>query len=201
MEYYPEHHFKLPTSQDLAVRQPRVNTDLNRFHEFVCAMPGFRKNYFRYDVSDFDRCRDELTSYNGHERWALLAEMDGDIVATGSIDRQPFAWSHHVAELRCTVAPPFTHLGIGRILLHQLVELATNQGIERLFVEVLREHRGAQTKLAGEGFSQEAVRPKYVRDVYGNLHDVVVMSIHLQDVWGRFEEMLYEMDCRFSAGL
>ncbi|MBN2529668.1 MAG: GNAT family N-acetyltransferase [Deltaproteobacteria bacterium] len=201
MEYFHEQNFKLPTSQQMSIRQLGNLNDLERYHQFVCSLPSFRQNYLPHDSTDLERCRQQLNRFNGEESWALMAEMDGGIVATGTIERQPFEWTRHVAELRCTVAPTYNHLGIGRIMIHQLVELATSLGIERLFAEVVREHRGAQSKLRLEGFASEAVRPKYVRAIDGSLHDVVIMSKELQDVWGQFEDMLYEMDCRFSSGL
>ncbi|MBN2714911.1 MAG: GNAT family N-acetyltransferase [Deltaproteobacteria bacterium] len=201
MNYYDAQNFKLATSQQLAIRQPDINRDVERYHRFVCELPGFRQNYLKHHSTDAGECKRQLESYTGTESWALMAELDGSIVATGTLERQPFEWTRHVAELRCTVAPTSNHLGIGRLMIHQLVALAARQGIERVYVEVLREHRGAQLKLREEGFSTEAVRANYVRDVDGKLHDVLIMSMDIQDIWQNYEDLMYEMDCRFSSGM
>ena len=201
MTYYEHQSFRLATSQVLNIHQPDMTIDPDRYFRFVNELPDFRKNYLRHQTAEPAACRAQLERFNGGERWALMGEMDGEIVASGTLERQPFEWTHHVAEMRCTVAPTSTHLGIGRIMMHQLVVLAARLGIEKLYVEVQREHRGAQQKLRAEGFAPEAVRPQYVRDVSGKLHDVLIMSMDMNNIWQDYEDMVHELDFHYSSGM
>lgn len=201
MEYYKEKKFGLANEKELIVRQPNVQDDLERFHGFIKSLPSEKRNYLRYDVTDIDLCRERMSASNGTENWRLFAEMDGEIVASGTLDREPHGWTRHVAELRCLVSPAANHMGIGIVLIQELVGLGSKAGIQRLFAEALKEQKGVQDKLLAAGFEYEATRRKYAKDASGRLHDVVIMSNDLDAVWKALGETIHELDLRYSRYL
>ncbi len=188
----------LADGQTLIVREPKVSQDLEKLVDFFSKLPAAVRNHLRYNVTDIDFCQTRLKQINGIDHWRLIAELDGKIVADATMDREPFGWTRHVAELRSVVDPRFDGLGIESVLLNQLVNLGANSKIEQLYTEVHREQTGLIQLLEKEGFVFETVRKKYAKDLEGKLHDVVIMSNDLEVVWKALAEHLEEMDIKLS---
>ncbi len=187
---------RLADGRELAVRQPEIGTDLEKLVVFFSKLPPQVKNYLRYNVDDKTFCHHRLDSVDGRDHWRLIAELDGEIVGDATMDREPFGWTRHMAELRAVVDPKRENLGIESILFNQLAELGAASKVERLFVEVLEEHRGLVSILEKEGFAKEGILKHRAKDQRGRLHDVVIMSNDLETVWKSLEDRLSDMDLK-----
>ncbi len=190
---------RLADDRELTVRKPTVSEDKERLIAFFSGLPRGLRNYLRYNVTNPDLCQRRLELVDGKDHWRLIAELDGDIMGEGSMDREPFGWTHHIAHLRIVVEPTAVRLGIGTILLRRLVELGRSAGIERFYSEVIKEHTEMISALEQEGFVYEATRKDYAKDLKGKLHDVVIMSNDQSAVWSKLEEHIEEMDIRMPA--
>lgn len=192
----------LHDGRELVVRQPKSDDDLNNLVRFLSGLPADLRNTLRYNVADEETCRFRLGQLDGKHHWRLIAELNGVIVGDATMDREPFAWTRHVAQLRCVVDPKFQQFGVGQVLFDKLVALGPGAGIERLFTEVMAEQTDLIVMLEKAGFSFEARRNKYAKDPSGKLHDLIIMSNDLDSVWKRLDEQLIEMDIRVnSSGL
>ena len=185
---------RLRDGRVVQVRVPDPGADLNRLYVFFGALPDGIRNTMRYDLRDREFLRRRLGQIDGAEHWRVIAEVDGRVVGDGTMDREPFAWTRHVAELRCVVDPAFQHLGIGTLIWEALVERAAGAGIERLFTELTAEQRSAMDAVQDAGFVLEAVRARHAKDPDGRLHDVFIFSNDLAMVWKRLEEHVRELD-------
>jgi RimJ/RimL family protein N-acetyltransferase len=191
----------LPDGREVEIREATMEGDAGRIHDFLSGLPASVRNYLRYDVTRRDLVDCRMAQLDGVNHWRLVAEIDGGIVAEATMDREPFGWTRHVAELRAVVAPNAANLGLRALLLHELVPLAQRAGIGRVFTEVAKEQKLLLRALAGFGFVEEGVRRKYARDLKGELHDVVVMSNDLEAVWEQLQEMLHDTDIRIERTL
>jgi ribosomal protein S18 acetylase RimI-like enzyme len=190
--------FRLSDNRKVIVREPNPDADLEALVQFLSGLPADVRNYLRYDVTDVDPCRRRLKQVDEVDHWRVIAELDGRIVGDVTMDREPYGWSRHVAELRGVVHPDYRCLGIEPILFNQLVKMGSQAGIERLFTVVRADQREMIELLEKEGFVYEFTRRKYAKDIKGKLRDVVVMSNDLDAVWKQLADKLEEMDIRIS---
>jgi len=183
---------------EIVVRQPVIQEDLNQLMDFFGALPAEERNYLRYHVTDRELVRQRLQQVDGANHWRLIMECDGQIIADGTLDREPFQWTRHVAEVRAVFSEKAKKMHAGPILLNELVELGSAAGIELLFTEVIQEQIQLIAMLQEAGFAYEVIRKRYAKDMHGNLHDVIIMSNDLESVWKHLAELIDEMELRHS---
>jgi len=180
--------------QKIVLRQPELPADLERLLSFFDRLPPEVRNYMRHDAQDRSAVVRRLSQVDNFSHWRLVAELDGEIVADATLDREPFNWSRHVAEIRTIIDPHFLHRGIRALLCRELVVLGRAEGIERLFTEVSPEQTDLIATLEKEGFAYEATRKKYAKDCEGRVHDIILMSSDLGDVWERLQIFIETLD-------
>jgi len=96
------------------------------------------------------------------ECW-LVVEVDGAVVAAGSVRRYGPALIRHVATLELGVHPDFQGFGAGRALTEALIEGAHSLGVERLELSVRADNDRAIGLYRSLGFVRESVRERFVR--------------------------------------
>ena len=73
-------------------------------------------------------------------------------------------------------------VGVGRGVLHKLIEIAGDKGLKKLMFEVIAKTEEAARHTAQVlGFVPVAVLPGHVLDVRGNPHDLLIMERRLLD--------------------
>jgi L-amino acid N-acyltransferase YncA len=136
--------------------------------------------------------KDDVTDPKIIERWAqtldysrvlpLLAILDGKIVGDGTLHHRRAGARQHVGEVRVVVAPAYRDRGVGRGLLHQLIDIAGDKGLKQLLFEVVADTEQAARHTAQVlGFVPVALLPAHVRDSCGNPHDLIIMERRLLD--------------------
>ena len=189
-----EKKVQLADGRLVVVRQPAEDRDLEHLVGFYNKLPLEIKNYLRYDVDDMGLTHQRLAQLDGRNHWRAIAELDGSIIGDGTMDREPFGWTRHMAELRVVVNPKCQNLGIGSVLFNELIAMVAEARIERVFIEVLKSHQRLIKILEKKGFSCDGVLKQRARDLKGRLHDVVFMSNDLEKVWRGLADYLNDMD-------
>jgi L-amino acid N-acyltransferase YncA len=165
--------------EDITIR-PMVPADKDALLDFFRCIPQEDRFYLKEDV----------TSPRVIERWAanldysralpLLALMDGKIVGDGTLHHRRAGARRHIGEVRIVVDPQYRNRGVGRGLLHKLMEIALDKGLEKLMFEVVVDTEGAARHTAQIlGFVPVAVLPAHVKDYCGNTHDLMIMELRL----------------------
>lgn len=185
---------RLTDDRILCIRRPDIDRDQEKMIEFFAQLPRAFRNYLRYNVTNPKLLRQRLEMVDERDHWRLIAEIDGKIVGDGSMDREPFGWTHHIAHVRTVIGQNVTHLGIGTIMLRRLVEIGRSAGVDRFYSEVIKEHGEMIKALEDEGFVYESTRMQYAKDLKGRLHDVVVMSNDQSTMWNRLQEHIEKLD-------
>jgi L-amino acid N-acyltransferase YncA len=136
--------------------------------------------------------KEDVTDPKIIERWAdaldysrvlpLLAELDGQIVGEGTLHHRRAGARQHIGEVRVVVDPNYRNRGVGRGLLHNLIDIAGNKGLKKLMFEVVSDMEEAARHTAQVlGFVPVALLSAHVLDTYDKPHDLIIMERRLLD--------------------
>lgn len=187
----------LHDGREVQIRQPGIE-DLEKLMAFLTRLPDDIKQYLRYNVHDHEILSRRLKEVDSENHWRLVAELDGRIIADGTLDRDAYGWTRHIAELRVIVDDEFEGLGVRAGLCEEFVILAQQVGVERMQMQVPVERTDLIPILEGLGFRQELVRKLYAKGLDGKLHDVVFMTNDVDRMWKRLEESMHDLDTNFT---
>jgi L-amino acid N-acyltransferase YncA len=162
--------------------RPMVPEDQEALLDFFCRIPAVDRFYLK----------DEVADPKTMERWAqtldysrvlpLLALLDDKIVGDGTLHHHRAGARQHVGEVRAVVDPAYRNRGVGRGLLHKLIDLAGDQGLKKLMFEVVADTEQAARHTAQVlGFVPVAVLSAHVRDLAGTAHDLLILERRLLD--------------------
>jgi RimJ/RimL family protein N-acetyltransferase len=174
--------------------RPLVAGDLAALHQFYLHLPEEDRLYLRADVRALSIVKMQMEDSDAEERTRFVATLGDRIVGQAALLRPQYGWAQHTGELRCVVAREQQDQGLARILLRELFQEATRQGVEILFAKVAAEQTAAIRIMEGLGFQREVVRRDHQRTLHGDLHDVLVMTCSISDAWDRLEDMMHAMD-------
>jgi L-amino acid N-acyltransferase YncA len=108
--------------------------------------------------------------------------LDDKIVGDGTLHHRRAGSRQHVGEVRVVVDPAYRNRGVGRGLLHKLIDIAGNKGLKKLMFEVIVDTEEAARHTAQVlGFVPVASLAGQVQDAGGNLHDLIIMERRLLD--------------------
>jgi ribosomal protein S18 acetylase RimI-like enzyme len=110
-----------------------------------------------------------------------VAIDSGEVVAYAAV-MPGVAWSSHVGELRLIVAPSHRRRGLGHTVARHCLASALEDGLAKVVVEVVADQASTISLFQGLGFVVEALLADHVLDADGNLHDLVVLSHHADDI-------------------
>ena len=135
------------------------------------------------DIS-FDRkvTRDEEADWLGEQlarmekgnKFILLAEVDGKIVANSSITKGE-RYSKHVGDLGIAIRNGFRDVGIGTEMLKNLISQAEKIGLKMLTLTVFSTNKRAKHVYEKVGFKETGRKPKFIYK-NGEYIDEVIMA-------------------------
>jgi len=164
--------------------RPLVAEDRKGLIAFFQALPEELRLYLRHDVTD-ERIIEAWTENIDYSRAFPVVALVGDrIVGDISLHRIPFGWKHHIGTIRVVVAPEYQDKGLGTLLIHEIVELAAEFGLEKLWAELPLNVPAAIAVFRKAGFSSKAVVEGLVKDLRGRNTDVVIMVCDVGTQYG-----------------
>ncbi len=193
---------KLSDGREVEIRKP-LSADVDAIMDFFTHLPADIKHHLRYNVHNVDILIARLGQIDGVGHWRLVAEHKGKIIGDGTMDRDLYGWTRHIAELRVILQDDFEGLGVREALCEEFVVLAQAAGVERLQTEVPVERTDLIPILEQLGFEREVVRKNYAKGLDGKLHDIAIMSNDLSRIWEHLEHHMLELDAgiaRWCAG-
>ncbi|HOD07509.1 MAG TPA: GNAT family N-acetyltransferase [Myxococcota bacterium] len=186
---------KLPTTcnikngADVIVRE-MVLADEQAILEFFRALPLEDRHFLRNDVTDAVRVHNFMIDDTHDRVLAVVAELDGRIVASAEIDRNHYGSMTHIGQLRVIIAREIQHQGLGTILSRILMNAGIAAGIEKVLAETSTEHKVAMLGLEKMGFKLEATLKRHVKDLSGRKHDLAVYSYDVSHIWDKMEALV-----------
>ncbi len=168
--------------------------DVNRSISFFRGLPEDDREYLRTDVTKRDIVEQRIRTgwESGVKR--LIAIVDDEIVADGSLESEGAGWKQHIAELRLIVARPYQHQGLGKIMARELYLLAVSKKVEEIIVKMMGPQKRAKAIFKKLGFHKDTTFHDYVKDVHGVKHDLVVMRCDMEALWQKLDDHMVDSD-------
>lgn len=159
--------------------RPLLATDTDASLAFFGGLPPEERRYLRRDVTDPEVVLARIRENDSCEVERLVTVYDDMIVADGSFEREQYGWGEKIGQIRLIVAPDFRRSGLGSALARLLYVIANNHDVARINVRMLRPQAAARDIFRRLGFREEFILPDHVRDLEGNLQDLVLMRCNL----------------------
>lgn len=122
----------------------------------------------------------------------IVAEIEGQIVGSADLARPRFGWKKHVGHLHVVVARDAQRCGLGSAMLHALVNVAVNTGVEKLIAETFENQISARSAFRKAGFIEETVLHNHVQDIHGRRRDLVIMTNDVSKIWDAMGAMMLD---------
>lgn len=170
---------KLKDESKVTLR-PLRRDDEKSFHEFFLAVPERERMFIKHRVTDLAVIRNWCQNIDLGRNLPLLAQIDGKIVADATLHQQLGGWKRHIGRVSVLVHPQFRARGLAKALVHEIVEIARNTGLEKVEAEFIGGQEAAIHMFAMLGFSNLVRLEDYVRDMQAISHDYVLMGLDLK---------------------
>lgn len=164
--------------------RPLVAEDRDGLIAFFQSLPENLRLYLRHDVTDVSIIESWTENIDYNRVFPVLALEGGRIVGNVSLHRIPFGWKRHIGTVRVAVTPDYLGKGLGTLLVHEIVELAAEFGLEKLWAELPLDVPAALAVFRKAGFSSKAVIEGLVKDLRGRNTDVVIMVCDIGSQYG-----------------
>ena len=162
--------------------RPMMPEDQEALLDFFRSMPPEDRFALKEDVTDPTVIARWAETLDYSRVLPLLAFLDGTIIGDGTLHHRRAGARQHIGEVRVVVASAYRNRGVGRGLLHKLIEIAGEKGLKKLLFEVVAETESAAQHTAQVlGFVPVAVLPAHVCDLGGTPHDLLIMERRLLD--------------------
>jgi RimJ/RimL family protein N-acetyltransferase len=105
----------------------------------------------------------------------VAVDLEGSrLIADATLHRGKHA-AKHIGEIRIFVSRSFRNLGLGSMMLEELISLAHKENLQWLKAEVLADHKKVIKAFRAKGFEIRATLDDYFIRKDGVTHDVVLM--------------------------
>ena len=116
--------------------RPMVPEDQDALYDFFKEVPREEARYLRDDVQSRTLIEKWAKNLDYNKTLPILAIKDGDIIADATINRRRSGWKWHLGTVRIFVHRDYRDVGLGHLMIEELVDIAYKLGIEKLIAEV-----------------------------------------------------------------
>lgn len=159
--------------------RPLEASDEQALHEFFCALPAHELMFIKHRVTDPEILHEWCQSIDYGRNLPLLAFLGDEVIGIATLHQQHGGWKRHVGRVSVHVHPARRGLGLARLLISELIDLARQSGLEKIEAEFIAKQEKAIKMFSLLGFSQLYCLPDYVKDMQAITHDYLVMGIDL----------------------
>ncbi len=132
--------------------------------------------FLKQDVKDQKLVNYWLDHLNYRRVLPLVAvDLDSNkLVGDATLHRGKHA-GKHIGEVRIFVSRFFRNLGVGSLMLEELINLAFKENLQWIKAEIIADHKKVVKAFRAMGFEQKALLDDYFLRKDGVTHDVVLM--------------------------
>jgi ribosomal protein S18 acetylase RimI-like enzyme len=178
LQKYPK-EINLKDGSKVALR-PLRKDDEKEFHQFFLAVPERERMFIKHRVTEQSVIRNWCQDIDLGRNLPLLALSGGKIIGDATLHQQLGGWKRHIGRVSVLVHPQFRGRGLAKALVHEIVEIARNGGLEKVEAEFIGGQEAAIKMFAMLGFSNLLRLENYVRDMQALSHDYVLMGLDLK---------------------
>lgn len=163
------------------VLKPMAAEDGPALYEFFKDLPAGDRFYLKDDVASPEVIKRWVRELDYDRVLPILAWAGEEVVGDATLHRGRAGARRHVAEVRIVVARKYRGRSLGTMLLHELLNIARQTGLERVVMELVAEREDTAIMAAtGWGFERAGALPGHARDIDGTPHDVIFMEMPLE---------------------
>jgi RimJ/RimL family protein N-acetyltransferase len=142
--------------------------------------PDEDTRFLKQDVKDLKLVNYWVDHINYRKVLPLVAvDLEGNrLIGDATLHRGKHA-AKHLGEVRIFVSRPYRNLGLGSMMLEELINLAFQENLHLLKAEVLADHKKVIKAFRAKGFEMKATLEDYFIRKDGVTHDVVLMTRHV----------------------
>jgi GNAT superfamily N-acetyltransferase len=159
--------------------RPLRRQDETKFHEFFQAVPEQERMFIKHRVTDLAVISDWCQNIDLGRNLPLLAVSGDKIIGDATLHQQLGGWKRHIGRVSVLVHPEHRGRGLATALVHEIVEISRNIGLEKVEAEFIGEQEAAIHMFAMLGFSNLVRMENYVKDMQAITHDYVLMGLDL----------------------
>jgi GNAT superfamily N-acetyltransferase len=168
----------LAEDMEQVIVRPMQASDEQALLDFFRRIPEQDRMHLKEDVTSEHVIHRWATEINFNRTIPLLAFVSDRVVADGTLHHRRAGTRKHIGEIRVVVEPEFRNKGVGRALVRRLIEMARDEGIEKLVFELVEDGEQAARHTAKLlGFVPIAVLAGHSRDSFGNRENVIIMEL------------------------
>ncbi len=160
--------------------RPLRKDDEKEFHAFFQAVPERERMFIKHRVTDPAVIRDWCHNIDLGRNLPLLAVIGGEIVADATLHQQLGGWRRHIGRVSVLVHPKFRNRGLARALIAEIIQIARDNGLEKVEAEFIGDQDAGVKMFALLGFSQLVRLDDYVKDMQAISHDYILMGLDLK---------------------
>lgn len=177
LQKFPK-EIKLKDSSKIKLR-PLKKSDEKDFHALFLSIPEGERMFIKHRVTELSVIHDWCEKIDLGRNLPLLAVDGSKIVGVATLHQQLGGWKRHIGRVSVLVQPSMRGRGIARSLVHEIVEISRNIGLEKVEAEFIGEQTTAIHMFAMLGFSRLLHLENYVKDMQAISHDYVLMGLDL----------------------
>ncbi len=163
------------------LREPTMD-DVERSLRFYGNLPREERRYLKVDVTQRDVVERRIRQAVEGRIHRIVAIVDDQIVADGTLERSDEIWRRHLGEIRVVVAREHQRRGLGKLSIADLYRQAQQRGVEKIVAKIAGPQVGARKVFEKLGFHVQSVLPDFIKDADGELQSLVVMSCTLDEL-------------------
>jgi RimJ/RimL family protein N-acetyltransferase len=169
--------------------RPMTVEDEAALFAFFQSLPDELLLYIRHNVRDPEVVHHWVQELDYSRVIPLLAWAGEEVAADVTLHRIPYGWKRHIGEVRTVVAPKYQNRGLATMMLNEVVELASEIGLEKLWAEIPLDSVGAIRAFRNAGFGCKAVIEGLVKDIRQRNVDILIMvcdvTAHYDPRWSK----------------
>jgi len=153
--------------------------DINPLLTFFTSLPEENRMHLRVDVTQRDVMRRRMTP---PPRWSvvrLIGQFGDQVVAEASLSHRTYGLESHVGEVRLLVADDLRGTGLATFLGRQILAHAVIMDLEIIEAQLMEDDLHAVRCAERLGFEREGVLENFVKDIKGNYHNLLIMSLNI----------------------
>ncbi len=159
--------------------RPLKSTDEKEFHALFQSIPEQERMFIKHRVTEISVIREWCKNIDLGRNLPLLAVDGSKVLGVATLHQQLGGWKRHIGRVSVLVQPAARGRGIARALVHEIVEISRNTGLEKVEAEFIGEQETAIHMFAMLGFSQLLRLESYVKDMQAISHDYILMGLDL----------------------
>ena len=170
---------KIKNDYDVTIREAKVE-DANEILRLIKQVMS-EVEYFPSTTEEFNFTVEQEEDYINNVSLFLVAEVDGKIVGSTTLERGRYIKINHTATFGVTILNEYSGLGIGSLFMEEVINWSKENGIKKIDLEVFEENRPAIGLYKKYGFFIEGRKNRHIK-INDKYQDMLMMTKLLTDI-------------------